>query len=436
MKSLGDILDVTSPGRRPGKRRASTKATENKSAEPRHMTRLSSHAAKLSAQQETASCETVNVTDVKGKPLRLVKSQPKQYELFATFLPEDPQIERYSNTIELYDVAPKYFPSRKKMQELRIGEGKKRFLDELVRHFEHRGEQYTLTIHPARIPEKDGLSVEYYPGEAEECVEEALRKIACDNPLSAIYLNNEAGVQFTGYQLQKELKRTGHTMNWPQIWKALQICNGVRLVITDRHNPKDVYLSAPIFPVLAMRNRQQYEANPKDVHCYVQFNPLVTQSLKHLTYRQYDYITCMDIRSSLARWLFRRLSHNYLQASMQSPYQIRLSTIVRDSGMVSTTRRLRDQMRDVETSIKQLKSTGEEDAGILSDARKSVNKGKRGKIEDVLYTLYPHIDFVAQVKKSNRRQGALIGEAQACGLIGQDDVDLLARHVDGSESII
>jgi hypothetical protein len=387
---------------------------------------------------DTASGKAVDVTDVKGKNLRLMKTQPKQYELFSTFLPEDTHAERYSNTIELYDVTPKYFVSKKHMDSLRktvVGETKKRFLDKLVRHFEHRGNHYTLTIQPARVEDKDGEDIEYYPGQTEEFVEEALRKIACDDPLSAVFLNGKAGLQFTGYQLQQELKRTGHTMNWPQIWKALQICHGARLIITDRYNPKEEFLSASIFPMLAMRNRKQYEANPKDVHCYVQFNPLVTHSLQHLTYRQYDYITCMDIKSPLARWLFRRLSHNYTQASMQSPYQIRLSTIVRDSGLVSTTRRTRDQVRDVEAAIKELKGIRDDDTSILIDARKKVSKGTRGRIEEVLYTLYPHIDFVAQVKKANRRQGTLIGEAQAHGLIGQEDVDRWTRHVGDSEAV-
>jgi hypothetical protein len=41
-----------------------------------------------------------------------------------------------------------------------------------------------------------------------------------------------------------------------------------------------------------------------------------------------------------------------------------------------------------------------------------MTQGKRGKIEEVTYTLFPHMDFVSQAKKANRRQYDLI--AQAC----------------------
>jgi hypothetical protein len=298
------------------------------------------------------------------------------------------------------------------MQELRIGEGKKRFLDELVRHFEHKGKQYTLTIYPARVREKNGQSVEYYPGEAEEFVEEALRKIVCDDSLSAVYLNDKAGVQFTGYQLRQELKRRGHTMNWPNLWKALQICAGVRLTITARHDDNEVYLSAPMFPVLAMSSRKQYENDPKSARCYVEFNPLVTQSLNCLTYRQYDYLTFMRLRRPLSRWLLKRLSHNYVQASMMHPYTIKLSTIVRDSGLISPSRSIRHRMRDVDTALDELREHQDEEPIVLQEYRKDMTQGKRGKIEEVTYTLFPHMDFVSQAKKANRRQYDLI--AQAC----------------------
>ena len=225
MKRLGDILQGTTPPY--GARHANTRSQERNQPATK----------KRGGMPAQPKKETVEVTDVKGKQLRLVKSRPKQYELFSSFLPDDQNADRYSNTIELYDVAPKYFISKKKMQELRetIGDGiKKRYLDKLVRHFEHRGKHYTLTVHPAFVEDQDGEDVAHYPSETEEFVEEALRKIACDNPLSAVFLNGKAGLQFTGYQLQQELKRTGHSMNWPNLWKSLQICAGCRLTITAR----------------------------------------------------------------------------------------------------------------------------------------------------------------------------------------------------------
>ncbi len=48
--------------------------------------------------------------DIKGAVVVLSKTQPQQLSLFQTFLPDD---ERYSNTIDLYDAIPKYFPRKR-----------------------------------------------------------------------------------------------------------------------------------------------------------------------------------------------------------------------------------------------------------------------------------------------------------------------------------
>src|SRR5712664_1400138 len=40
----------------------------------------------------------------------------------------------------------------------------------------------------------------------------------------------------------------------------------------------------------------------------------------------------MTYKHRLSRWLHKRLSHTYTQAGFLSPYTIRMSTIMRDSG--------------------------------------------------------------------------------------------------------
>src|SRR6266850_2297245 len=75
--------------------------------------------------------------DIKGAVVVLSKTQPQQLSLFQTFLPDD---ERYSNTIDLYDAIPKYFP-RKRLKKERV-EGM--FLPMLKREFEYKGERFGL----------------------------------------------------------------------------------------------------------------------------------------------------------------------------------------------------------------------------------------------------------------------------------------------------
>ena len=142
-----------------------------------------------------------------GKVLTLVKSQPAQLSLFQMFFPEQDS-DYYSNTIELYDAIPKYFSSKKRVAELRK-DGV--FLKSLSRRFRHKDQWYDLIVKPARIVDRHGNEKEYYPTHQEELVEEALKKIACDR-LNGVFLNDTAGVQFTLYELDKELRSQEHAM--------------------------------------------------------------------------------------------------------------------------------------------------------------------------------------------------------------------------------
>src|SRR6266516_4733547 len=53
--------------------------------------------------------QKVRGKDIEGNVVTLTPTQPYQLSLFQTFLPDDP---RYSNSIELFDATPKYFPAK------------------------------------------------------------------------------------------------------------------------------------------------------------------------------------------------------------------------------------------------------------------------------------------------------------------------------------
>jgi len=85
-------------------------------------------------------------------------------------------------------------------------------------------------IRPARIIYKNGDQKEYYPSPREELVEEDLRKIACDR-LKGVYLDDGAGVQFTLYELKKELRERGHDINSVDLVESLKIHIPSNLVV-------------------------------------------------------------------------------------------------------------------------------------------------------------------------------------------------------------
>ena len=97
------------------------------------------------------------------------------------------------------------------------------FLPMLKREFEYKGERFVVKIAPAKLETREGER-DFYPSHREELVEEALRKIASTR-LNGIFLNNIAGVQFTLYELKKELKERGHDIDLRDLIDSLKICN-------------------------------------------------------------------------------------------------------------------------------------------------------------------------------------------------------------------
>ena len=110
------------------------------------------------------------IKEVKKDLQEYNRSVPTQLDLFQTL---DQDQEKYSNTVELYDMMPKYYFGGVE----RFG-GK--YLDILQRNFECRKKEYKLNIHPAAILQRDGTTMHYYPSQREELVEDVLRKFAAN----------------------------------------------------------------------------------------------------------------------------------------------------------------------------------------------------------------------------------------------------------------
>lgn len=259
-----------------------------------------------------------------------------------------------SHTIELYDFMPKYVWGE-------VERGEKGRLDTLKRSFECGGITYNISIYPARIDDKDGTEKECYPGQIEELLEDALRKMACEG--SGLFLDDTAGVGFTLYQLQKELESTGHTYSYDELKQGLMVCNGTRIKVTTSDG-KTVF-SAAMFETVGMRTFEEWKDKGKQTKCYVRFNSLVTTSIKEKTYRLLNYEKAMRYKSRIARLLHKRLSHSFTYASAtRPPYNIKLSTLIRDFGLKKYAR-LRDNLREVIKALEEMKK-----AKVIYDYRR------------------------------------------------------------------
>jgi hypothetical protein len=346
------------------------------------------------------------------KPKKETKFKPpdqdaftcKQIDLFQTFLCNgDERREKLSNAIPLWDCLPLYSVSRQwafKMRKDGI------FPQLLIRNSLYRGSRIKIEIQPARLIE-NGVVTEYYPGANEELIEAALRKIAT---LQNHGYHDESGygVCFSIHQLRKELKKRGHTRSYQEIVLSLRILARSSIEITAENNSYKVYDTCNYFKRLSSVSRFQLDEDP-DAKWYVEFHSLITKALRAMDYRQFNYELMMSHDTQLTRWLHKYLVAKFTYAARGQKFEIRFSTIKRDSGLLESFGSHRKAMQYVRKALAELADKGILEPKLLSiEGQENLIPfeeakifGERGQIEDVVYTLYPAGKFSSESKQAN-----------------------------------
>jgi hypothetical protein len=321
------------------------------------------------------------------------QSQPVQLSLFYNL----PQERDYSSTIELYDTLPKYHYGNQKREIGKQGE----YLPILERNFKYQDADCKLNISPAAIV-KNGKTINYYPSQREELVEDALRKMACDG--RGLFLDDEMGFSFSLYEVQQELESKGHGYNINQIKEALYICARCNIELKSEDN--DISFTAPIFTSLGLKGTN------KHTQTFVRFNPLVSKSIKEQSFRQLNYPKYMEHKKMLTRWLHKRLSHYFIQASHKNSYTTKLSTIVTSSGMEFHSK-ITNTRGQIITSLEELVKN----KVLIKYDYTNLQEGQRkNKITDVLFQLTPDESFIEDVIQANLRKIAEKNKlAKNCG---------------------
>lgn len=329
----------------------------------------------------------------------------RQLSLFQDFLANTTdERDALSNAIDLWDSIPRYSLPRKKQEEARLPGG---FLPIRSIDFYYRGKSYTAHIRPARIELREksgrptGETIEYYPSAREELIEHALRKLASEQ--SAGFFDQpdyRSGVAFTLYRLRQELAAQGHAMTYEGLAEGLEILHYAQITILDPESDADdpSLISQSFLPALAKVNKKGRAADPS-AKWFVQFHGLVTDSINRITYRQFNYQRLMQCSTQLARWLISQLVLKYTQASLLNSFEMRFSTIKRDSGLLNGYARIRDAVAALDDAWQEVR-----ELGALQQTTKAEHRGSRGKLEDVIYTVYPSLKFVTEQKAANRRQ--------------------------------
>lgn len=331
-----------------------------------------------------------------------------QLNLFQNFLCNtDDEREQFSNAIDLWDSVPRYSVTRQAMNRARENG---RFLENYTANFQYRGRTYACTISPARVADLDGKQRDFYPSANEELVEDALRKLAADQHAGFFdHPNYRSGVVFSLYALREELSKRGHSRSYQEVYLALTILSKsiIEIAVQDAGKGEGLAISAYL-PSLVAVSKTRLKDDPK-AKWAAQFHPFVTGSIDQVTYRQFNYHLMMSHSTQLARWLHKQLVLKYTFAELSKPFDMRYSTIKRDSGLLNSYSRERAAIEALEAAFHDLR-----ERDILSSYERSDVTGPRKKLLDVVFKIWPSLAFVKEVKAANKRQAG----AKSVGLGG------------------
>lgn len=287
----------------------------------------------------------------------------------------------YTNTIELYDAIPKFF-SREITSTAVAGVS-------ITKKFTHRGVEYEVAITPAPLTDSLGNKYARFPGKSEEVIEDVLRKFAADGQK---YVHSELGlgVTFSLYELRNELKKLGKTKSLDEIKESLEIMNMSHITLKCQQEDRklDIY-SAP-FPKLILATKEAVDKLGKNIRCSVSFHPLVTRSIQNRSHRLISYDKLATCKSALARRIFKKMSHIFVQAETGLCYSLRMCRMMSDFGL--------NVSKDITTTYKRMVVPALDELIELNIL--DSYEAKRTP-DDIAIDMYPSKEFAKEIKQAN-----------------------------------
>ncbi|WP_295386331.1 hypothetical protein [uncultured Thiodictyon sp.] len=312
----------------------------------------------------------------------------------------DAERDSLSNALDLWDSIPRYVVSRQQQEKWRKT-GTFPLLVEV--QFRYRGHDLNVAIQPCAIKGRDGIVRNYLPGASEELIEDVLRKIATEKDYGYYDASERSsGVVFTLYMVRKELALRGHTRSYDEIVLSLEIMARCTVITETADKKGKGFTSHSNILKDMLRVSKDTLASAPNAKWSARFHTLASRAFDDLTYRQFNYARLMSHKTQLARWFNKVLSLKYLNANILNCFEIRLSTIARDSGLLGAYGRPRDALVAVDEAFAEL--TNCQPPLLTRTPDKHIIYGEHRKIEDVVYTLYPSREFVAEIKAASKRK--------------------------------
>lgn len=333
-----------------------------------------------------------------------------QLELLAPWYAQRPED---SHTLDLFDAVPKYpFATT-------------RFVDQAERiavDFKFASKSYRAEILPAQVKDPaTGQERLVFPGGREELVERALRYLAVQQ-IAKVRLTpdgkrHSVTVFFTLSMIRRHLEKLGHGFMLSEIKEALDILSGTMMeiflldgdVAPHPRRPRTRMRSIK-GTILTSYTKDFAEGDETGEASLVAmtFHQLVTAAILQMAYYPINALRVGKLKSTLARWLTTRMSHNYRQARRNGwidgdGYHISLETILAERGLVKE-KRLRDNVHSVRAALEEMKKEKILYQPKPYDEKLTLAPGRGGrKIVGAVWTLYPSGEFVEEIIRGNEQ---------------------------------
>src|SRR5271166_4810393 len=331
-----------------------------------------------------------------------------QLELLAPWYAQRPED---SHTLDLFDAVPKYpFATT-------------RFVDQAERiavDFKFAGKCYRAEILPAQIKDPaTGRERLVFPGGREELVERALRYLAVQQ-IAKVMLTpdgkrHSVTVFFTLSMIRRHLETLGHGFMLSEIKEALEILSGTMMEIflldgDAAQQPRRTRTRSIKGTILTSYTKDFSEEDETGEASLVAmtFHQLVTAAILQMAYYPINALRVGKLKSTLARWLTTRMSHNYRQARKNGwidgdGYHISLETILAERGLVKENR-LRANVESVRAALVEMKKEKILFQQKPYDEKLTLATARGGrKIVGAVWTLYPSPEFVEEIIRGNEQ---------------------------------
>jgi hypothetical protein len=333
-----------------------------------------------------------NVTKPPTRPL-----QSRPYDLFSTFFGDAAEL---SNTIGLWDAIPKYAVSARAQNKMRNADGRLPVYEQsFVYATRYKGQRVKkscrVEVYPTPVKTENG-HVDFYPSTDEELIEEVIKKIFSDQQCGIHDPDNtESWVRFSLQMIRKELQARGKTRSLVEIKRSIDILSTSVIRLYEERDNTAVYTN-PILTEVTRVTRQRY-LKDGSLTWVAKLPALISKSVNELTYRQFNYGVLMSLPTQLARWLHKRLSQNYINASHLDTHDILFSSIHRDSGLLIY-KRTRENFKALEAAFDELVGQN-----VLHRWERLEERRAGRGLADARYVLHAHSHFIRDIKAANAR---------------------------------